>query len=474
MDFTAGWYLDLDIEVETEGSDCTIPFAGSGPTPPSCDPVTVNINGAFIGSPQAGATYNISIVNTDGTDIGTIISTGNTSGSIEIDDSIISINSTLIVNNPAEVDLDITVEDTTGAQVGSWNGTEWVVPAAGSNATININSEFVTTVAPGGIANLNVINTAGSPVGDLITSGDWEIGNVEWTDSDGSSESTVYGDPIVCTPASYGTRVITVLKRQYGVCARMGYSLVYLDDDWATAGNDVIRVRRSGDNAELDFTPTEITDGTLSAWVIAGGGSEDGFITEWYDQTNNGYVMGQITAAAQMRIVTSGVLEVDVNGNPNGVLTSTLGYNFGAPAGTRSLSLVNGDGGLWAVYYRNTTNSISRVFNISGNPAIGVADSTGNPTDVGTGTPTTYVNGTALTSEIRSELLSQTNGTQSITTIENAGWSDNSNWSEANGSTAFLSFIAGGKVSEFVLFNEDISTVVSYINSDRNAYYGYY
>lgn len=29
MDYTAGWYMDISVEVETEGSDCSIPFSGA-------------------------------------------------------------------------------------------------------------------------------------------------------------------------------------------------------------------------------------------------------------------------------------------------------------------------------------------------------------------------------------------------------------------------------------------------------------
>ena len=48
--------------------------------------------------------------------------------------------------------------------------------------------------------------------------------------------------------------------------AAAAYSLRSLSKDTI----DVVRVRRSSDNAEADFNPTEITDGTLESWVNAG------------------------------------------------------------------------------------------------------------------------------------------------------------------------------------------------------------
>ena len=50
-----------------------------------------------------------------------------------------------------------------------------------------------------------------------------------------------------------------------------------------TGVTNVISVRRSSDNAELDFTADEIIDGTLTTWV----GANNGFITRIYDQVGS-------------------------------------------------------------------------------------------------------------------------------------------------------------------------------------------
>jgi len=77
---------------------------------------------------------------------------------------------------------------------------------------------------------------------------------------------------------------------------------------------NVIRVRRSSDNAEDDFTADEITDGTLLAWV-GNTASDNGFVTTWYDQSGNSNDATQGTAADQPKIVDAGVL-VEENGKP--------------------------------------------------------------------------------------------------------------------------------------------------------------
>ena len=72
----------------------------------------------------------------------------------------------------------------------------------------------------------------------------------------------------------------------------------------ASLGSAVIRVRRSSDNTEQDFTSTEITDGTLTTFT----GANDGFVTTWYDQSGNGYDLIQNSALNQPKLVVAGVV----------------------------------------------------------------------------------------------------------------------------------------------------------------------
>jgi len=72
----------------------------------------------------------------------------------------------------------------------------------------------------------------------------------------------------------------------------------------STSTTSVIRVRRSSDNTEQDFTAKQITDGALVSFC----GTGDGLVTTWYDQSGNGNDATQTTASDQPRIVTAGVL----------------------------------------------------------------------------------------------------------------------------------------------------------------------
>ena len=71
-----------------------------------------------------------------------------------------------------------------------------------------------------------------------------------------------------------------------------------------------VRVRRSSDNSEQDFTVSEISAGALVDFV---GSGNDGFVETWYDQSGNSNDLTQATASKQPTIVTSGVLNTRNN-----------------------------------------------------------------------------------------------------------------------------------------------------------------
>ncbi len=60
-----------------------------------------------------------------------------------------------------------------------------------------------------------------------------------------------------------------------------------------------VRVRRTSDNNQQDFRPSEITDGSLYTWV---GGDYDGFVTRWYNQFDETQYYEQTTTSVQPQI----------------------------------------------------------------------------------------------------------------------------------------------------------------------------
>jgi len=79
------------------------------------------------------------------------------------------------------------------------------------------------------------------------------------------------------------------------------------DSNYLPAGKYVTQVRRSSDNQVRSFTAVEVSDGTLLAWVGAGG-TDNGHVTTWYDQSGNTKHATQGTPASQPKVVDAGSL----------------------------------------------------------------------------------------------------------------------------------------------------------------------
>ena len=103
-----------------------------------------------------------------------------------------------------------------------------------------------------------------------------------------------------------------------------GSSAAYSLRKLSSSTSNVVRVRRSSDNAEQDFTDTEITDGTLTTFTGAG----DGFVTIWYDQSGNSFDAAQTSATNQPQIINSGSLILQ-NGKPSVYSSGSKNLNTG-------------------------------------------------------------------------------------------------------------------------------------------------
>lgn len=90
--------------------------------------------------------------------------------------------------------------------------------------------------------------------------------------------------------------------------AAAAYSLRKLDGEYA---GSAIRVRRSSDNSEQDigFTGScgDLDTASLKTFVGTGG-TDDGFVVTWYDQSGNSRDVTQSTAGTQPQIMDNGVV----------------------------------------------------------------------------------------------------------------------------------------------------------------------
>lgn len=129
--------------------------------------------------------------------------------------------------------------------------------------------------------------------------------------------------------------------------AAAAYSLRKLKSSYS---GSAIRVRRSSDNTEQDigFVGNDLDTASMKTFV----GANDGFVTTWYSQGDSTSVnFTQTTAAAQPRIMTSGVVErrsgqptirFDISGTVDRmtVSASTAKYNYLHKAGQAAVFIV--------------------------------------------------------------------------------------------------------------------------------------
>ena len=254
-------------------------------------------------------------------------------------------------------------------------------------------------------------------------------------------------------PASLG------LLDQYGGAAA-SYSLRNLS---IYNTSPVVRVRRSSDNTEQDFTAAQVTDGTLTTFCGAG----DGFVRTWYDQSGNVRDATQTNTALQPTIVSSGLL-LQVNGRP------AISFNA-APFLTSTLQLAFPFSAFWTVYPNNNPVSAFDRFagqDIGGQFRYGTAALGGwfNAT----------VNGPALTGQAQhqntwlgiSNSLIQTAANGSSLTNTVAGFSITTSSFSVGRSNVNSPF--NGFIQEGVVYLSNESSNRTAIEANINAHYAIY
>jgi hypothetical protein len=145
-----------------------------------------------------------------------------------------------------------------------------------------------------------------------------------------------------------------------------GYAAYSLRNLSSTTINDpLVRVRRNSDNAEQNFLSSEITDGTLEAFTGTGV-TDFGYVSIWYDQTNNNYNISSTIASNQPIIIYQGGLLTDPNGKPYVYYTGSnqKGLFLG---GLPNVSL-----NFWAAHEGISSQARNCILNVNGSRAAGV------------------------------------------------------------------------------------------------------
>jgi len=109
--------------------------------------------------------------------------------------------------------------------------------------------------------------------------------------------------------------IIDTIVQKSGSASAAAYDInMVLNSSYANYSTQIVRVRRSGDNAEANYGVASngyVDWSAITTWVNSGGGTQNGFVVTIYDQSGNGRNFTQSTPAAQMQIIASGALLTD-------------------------------------------------------------------------------------------------------------------------------------------------------------------
>jgi hypothetical protein len=236
----------------------------------------------------------------------------------------------------------------------------------------------------------------------------------------------------------------------------------------SSSATNCIRVRRSSDNTEQDigFSSNVLDTSSLTSFV----GSNDGFITKWYDQSGNSVDAAQTTAANQPQIVSSGSV-ITEGGKP--AISFDGSNDYLALSSTLSLA------SLHSIFAVAQTNDPTAVL-------IGSTSPTSNFNTNSNSTYTYNASGYFKTIGSSSPL-----GHQAVSVIRNAGtvtvYKNGSSFGSNStfGSNAFTvkeigrradltSLTWDGTIQELIFYTSDETSIRSDIDADINNFYSIY
>ena len=254
--------------------------------------------------------------------------------------------------------------------------------------------------------------------------------------------------------------------------AVVAYSLRKVE---STYSGNLIRVRRSSDNAEQDIglSGDSLDTSALTTFV----GANDGFVVSWYDQSGNGRTISQVTATNQPKIVSSGSVVLASNGLPallsdgndamlNTGFTSptfdfTICTTFEVPNLTTSYALYSTDTNLNQIWISRAGGS-NRIYctqgeitatklSVGGHLSIVTAKSFGN------NRMSAWEDGSNITTNQYANTSTANNGIYLLSRSSYSGICP-----------------SGTYIQEFIQFNSDLTSQVADINTDINSHYSIY
>jgi len=233
------------------------------------------------------------------------------------------------------------------------------------------------------------------------------------------------------------------------------YSLRYLSSAY---GGAVVRVRRDSDNLEQDFTPSQITDGTLLTFI----GVNNGYISIWYDQSGNTINANQTTVTSQPLIVNGGILTTEPDFGNNAMYFDGIDDYFNV---NKVLTSPN------AFIIASNTNGITRGTYLGGASNRFIRSDSNydiaNTSSLSTGSQTNKLD-LIYANNISSE-IGVNGAVASVGSLAQANWIS----PFAIGQKAFQNYLKG-YFCELIIYEIDKSANRSGIEDNINGYYSIY
>jgi hypothetical protein len=242
---------------------------------------------------------------------------------------------------------------------------------------------------------------------------------------------------------------------------------------------DVVRVRRSSDNAESNFNPTEITDGTLTAWT----GANNGFVVTWYDQAG-AKNLTQSTAANQPKLVSSGTVilknglpAVNFDGSNDFIdnFSGTVLNTTNATVMTVSTNTLAADLACVATHH-NGGNKTIRLLNdarVGGLTSFGVTNT--SSTQYYANLSTSRAAGTQL---LQIGIIDSSKNMSAFDNGSTGGTDTYTGTTNSNGIKLGSQYLSGsilqGSIQEYVAWNSDQTSNRTDIETNINDYYSIY
>tara|TARA_Y100000004_G_scaffold25746_1_gene26030 strand:- start:22 stop:888 length:867 start_codon:yes stop_codon:yes gene_type:complete len=253
-----------------------------------------------------------------------------------------------------------------------------------------------------------------------------------------------------------------------GIARKLEATNAYsLRDIGATSlGIDVIRVRRDNDNSEQDFSASEVSDGTLEAFV---GSGNNGFVRTWYDQSGNSNNLVMGTTGDQPKIVSSGSLLADGIEFNSGYLSqeANLPSPNTQPVTIFMVAKMDAHPAQFGGYLSNSLSAGGVVF-------LTTSSSTSSMTADGFGT--SISDGVTVTAQSYYSVLANENNSEirrNATRVAGVGAIGNGTLERIMlGDIANLDFHLQGHITELIFFQGDKLSLKDEIEPNMASYYG--